>query len=127
MPIIEVCTPDRLPTVRELFIEYVKVIAVDLCFQDFDRELADFFGRYAPLAGSLLLALDGADVAGCVALRKIGDGICEMKRFYVRSAFRGKGLGCVLVSDVIVVARQIGYERMCLDMLSSMKAAIVLY
>jgi len=127
MPIIEVCAPDRLPTVRELFIEYAKAIAVDLCFQDFDRELVELPGRYAPPAGSLLLALDGANAAGCVALRNIGDGICEMKRLYVRPAFRGKGLGRALAGDIIAAAKQIGYERMRLDTLSSMKEAIALY
>ena len=127
MPIIEVCAPDRLATVRELFIEYAQAIAVDLCFQDFERELTELPGRYAPPAGSLLLALDGANAAGCVALRNIGDGICEMKRLYVRPAFRGKGLGRALASDIIAAAKQIGYERMRLDTLSSMKEAIALY
>ena len=84
MPIIEVCAPNRLPTARELFIEYAQAIAVDLCFQDFERELTELPGRYAPPAGNLLLALDGTNAAGCVALRNIGDGICEMKRLYVR-------------------------------------------
>ena len=127
MPIIEVCAPDRLPTARELFIEYAQAIAVDLCFQDFERELTELPGRYAPPAGSLLLALDGTNAAGCVALRKIGDGICEMKRLYVRPAFRGQGLGRALARDIIAAARQIGYERMRLDTLSSMKEAIALY
>ena len=127
MPIIEVCERDRLPTVRELFVEYAQAIAVDLCFQGFERELTELPGRYAPPAGSLLLALDGANAAGCVALRNIGDGICEMKRLYVRPAFRGKGLGRALTSDIIAAAKQIGYERMRLDTLSSMKEAIALY
>ena len=127
MPIIEVCAPDPLPTVRELFIEYAQAIAVDLCFQDFERELTELPGRYAPPAGSLLLALDGTNAAGCVALRNLGDGICEMKRLYVRPAFRGKGLGRALASDIVAAARQIGYERMRLDTLSSMKEAIALY
>ena len=127
MPIIEVCAPDRLPAVHELFIEYAKAIAVDLCFQDFDRELVELPGRYVPPAGSLLLALDGTNAAGCVALRKIGDGICEMKRLYVRPAFRGQGLGRALAGEIIAAAKQIGYERMRLDTLSSMKEAIALY
>lgn len=112
MPIIEVCTPDRLPTVRELFVEYVKATAVDLCFQNFDRELTELPGRYAPPEGRLLLALDGTKATGCVALRKISDGICEMKRLYVRPAFRGKGLGRTLTGEIIAAAKQIGYERM---------------
>jgi len=127
MPIIEISAPDRLSTLRELFTEYAQAIAVDLCFQGFDRELVELPGRYAPPAGRLLLALDGANAAGCVALRKIGDGICEMKRLYVRPACRGKGLGRALASDIIAAARQIGYERMRLDTLGSMKEAIALY
>jgi|ERR1043166_5626529 ribosomal protein S18 acetylase RimI-like enzyme len=127
MPIIEASAPDHLSTVRELFVEYANAIAVDLCFQDFDRELVELPGRYAPPTGSLLLALDGTTAAGCVGLRKIGDGICEMKRLYVRAAFRGKGLGRALASDIIAAAGRIGYERMRLDTLSSMKAAIALY
>lgn len=127
MPIIQACTPDRLPTVRELLVEYAKAIAVDLCFQDFDRELAELPGRYAPPEGRLLLASDGAIATGCVALRKIGDGICEMKRLYVRPAFRGKGLGRALAGEIIAAAKPIGYERMRLDTLGSMKEAIALY
>jgi ribosomal protein S18 acetylase RimI-like enzyme len=116
-----------LAVVRELFVEYAKAIEVDLCFQDFDRELAELPGQYAPPAGRLLLSTDGPNAAGCVALRKIGDGICEMKRLYVRPAFRRNGLGRALAVEIVAAARQIGYERMRLDTLSSMKAAIALY
>ena len=90
MQIVETHSGEHLAVIRELFVEYAKAIQVDLCFQDFDRELAELPGRYAQPEGRLLLALDGTKVAGCVALRKIGDGICEMKRLYVRPAFRGK-------------------------------------
>src|SRR6187401_3275807 len=79
---------EHLAVIRELFVEYAKAIQVDLCFQDFDRELAELPGRYVPPEGRLLLSLDGTKAAGCVALRKIGDGICEMKRLYVRPVFR---------------------------------------
>ena len=127
MQILAAHSSELLPDLRELFVEYAKAIAVDLCFQDFDRELVELPGRYVPPAGSLLLALDGTNAAGCVALRKIGDGICEMKRLYVRPAFRGKGLGRALAGEIIAAAKQIGYERMRLDTLNSMKEAIALY
>jgi putative acetyltransferase len=137
MQILEAHFTEHLPAIRELFLEYANAIPVDLCFQNFDRELTELPGRYAPPEGRLLLALDGTKTAGppcsrtvaagCVALRKIGGGICEMKRLYVRPAFKGKGLGRALASEIIAAAKQIGYERMRLDTLSSMKEAIALY
>ena len=118
---------ERVATVRELFREYAKGIGIDLCFQDFDRELAELPGKYAPPEGRLLLALEGTKVAGCVALRKIGDDTCEMKRLYVRPAFRRKGVGRLLARAVIEAAGKCGYARMRLDTLSSMAEAIALY
>ena len=127
MQILAAHSRELLPDLRELFVEYAKAIAVDLCFQDFDRELRELPGRYAPPEGRLLLARDGTKAAGCVALRKIGEGICEMKRLYVRPAFRGKGLGRSLAGEVITAAKLIGYEHMRLDTLGSMNEAIALY
>ena len=127
MNIIQAHTAAHLPVVRKLFIEYSNAIAVDLCFQSFDRELAELPGLYAPPDGRLLLALAGADAAGCVALRKIGERICEMKRLYVRPAFRRKGLGRTLTNHIVAAATDIGYERMRLDTLGSMQEAIRLY
>jgi ribosomal protein S18 acetylase RimI-like enzyme len=118
---------EQVGTVRELFREYAEGIGFDLCFQNFDQELAELPGKYAPPEGRLLLALEGREVAGCVASRKIGDGTCEMKRLYVRPAFRGRGIGRMLAKAVIDAAGDCGYERMRLDTLSSMNQAIVLY
>ena len=125
--IIPALADEHLAGIRELFIEYANWLEVDLCFQNFNQELADLPGRYAPPEGCLLLATQGTEVAGCVALRKIGDGVCEMKRLYVRPAYRGKGAGRMLAQAVIDAARKCGYQRMRLDTLPSMKAAIGLY
>jgi len=121
MRILEAHSTNHLPIVRELFVEYANSIEIDLCFQSFDRELAELPGKYAPPDGRLLLAFENNQSAGCVALRKIDTDICEMKRLYVRPAFRGKGLGRALASSIITAAREIGYEHMRLDTLGSMK------
>jgi putative acetyltransferase len=127
MPIVESPSHEQIACVRELFVEYANALGVDLCFQGFERELAELPGRYAPPSGRLLLALEGAEAAGCVALREIGDGLCEMKRLYVRPVFRRNKLGRTLAAEIIAAARAVGYERMRLDTLSSMKVALQLY
>jgi ribosomal protein S18 acetylase RimI-like enzyme len=127
MQTLQAHSTEYLAAIRELFTEYANSIEVDLCFQSFDRELTELPGRYAPPGGRLLLAMEGTRAVGCVALRKIDDGICEMKRLYLRPSFRRQGLGRELARAIITAAREIGYERMRLDTLSSMKEAIALY
>jgi len=113
---------------RELFKEYEAWLEVDLCFQSFEKELAELPGKYAPPDGRLLLAVDDGRVAGRAALRKFDDGICEIKRLFLRSEFRGHGLGRKLAEEIIREAKQIGYERMRLDTLPpKMNDAIALY
>jgi ribosomal protein S18 acetylase RimI-like enzyme len=112
---------------RDLFREYAAESKLDLCFQNFEAELAGLPGAYAPPQGRLLLALQDGVLAGCVALRKFEGDICEMKRLFVRPEFRGRGVGRVLSARVIEEARQAGYARMRLDTLARMAAAVALY
>lgn len=122
-------TAEDFATARALFQEYQRAIGVDLCFQSFEKELNSLSQMYAPPHGALFLAIRSTDgePAGCVAVRRLDEGICEMKRLYVRPDARGHGLGRELVGIVMAEARRLGYTRMRLDTLASMTEARALY
>jgi putative acetyltransferase len=125
--IVQADSPTLVEEARRLFQEYAADIRVDLCFQNFQEELAALPGKYAPPEGTLLLARENDDFAGCVAVRKLEPEICEMKRLYVRPLFRGRGVGRLLAGHAITEARRTGYRVMRLDTLAWMKPAIALY
>ena len=127
LSIREAVQPADITAARELFQEYAASLGFDLCFQGFGEELAGLTGLYAPPGGRLLLGYHGESVAGCVALRPREPNICEMKRLYVRPAYRSTGLGRLLVERIIAEARKAGYQSMRLDSLPSMHAALTLY
>lgn len=118
---------NMLEEIRQLFIEYVQSLGVDLAFQDFDKELETLPGKYAPPYGVLILASVEENAAGCVALRRLSEDTCEMKRLYVRDAYRGLGIGKALIGMLIDEARELGYKFIRLDTLPTMKNAQSLY
>jgi putative acetyltransferase len=115
LEIIQAETSEQIEETRRIFREYEAWLDLDLCFQGFAEELANLPGKYQPPEGRLLLAIADGKVAGCVALRKLEAGVCEMKRLFVRDEFRGRKIGGGLIEKLIAEAKEIGYEKMRLD------------
>jgi putative acetyltransferase len=128
LALVQAESPAQIGRVRELFLEYAQSLRVNLCFQNFEEELAGLPGHYAPPDGRLLLAEYEGRLAGCVALHQWEPGVCEMKRLYLRPSFRGKGCGRVIAETIISEARKIGYQCMRLDTIEPiMKDAVEMY
>jgi len=125
--VIPAKTTAHINTARRLFREYENFLGVDLCFQDFENELTELPGKYAPPQGALLFALVDEIVAGCVAVRKFETNICEMKRLYIRPHYRGNKIGRMLAEKIIDEAIKLGYSTMLLDTLTHLKQAMALY
>ena len=119
--------PEHSEAVRAIFREYAESLGVDLSFQSFDAELAELPGMYAAPHGRVLLAWHDGEVAGCVALRPLDEGACEMKRLYVRPAGRGQQLGRRLVDAIIQAAKETGYTKIRLDTLPHLQTALHIY
>ena len=133
-PTIQLITPDspeHLDAIRQIFTEYAEQLGIDLCFQNFEAELADLPGEYSSPTGALLLALVDGDVAGCCGLRALDSvdypNAAEMKRLFVRKAFRRFGLGRQLAEATLDAARVAGYHCVLLDTLDDMESARALY
>lgn len=127
MDIVRVTGGPRLAIIRRLFREYQQDLGVDLCFQSFEEELAGLPGRYGPPGGAILLAHHRCHAAGCVALRDLGKGVCEMKRMFVRPRFRGLGLGRALAEAIVSEGRRLGYRTMKLDTVPKLQTALSIY
>jgi len=119
--------PEQLDQVRGILCEYAASLDFQLCFQSFDQELAGLPGAYAPPAGRCLIAMEDGQIAGIVALRALEEGACEMKRLFVRPAFRRTGLGRRLAEAIVAEARAAGYRVMRLDTVPAMQRAQRLY
>ena len=115
LQIVQTHNDEMIEEARALFREYETWLGMDLCFQNFEQEVAELPGKYAPPSGRLYLAYVDNQLAGCIAMRTIGDGICEMKRLFVSDGFRGARIGVSLIGQLIEDARSEGYERMRLD------------
>ena len=128
MEIIQAETPEAIEQARLLFREYEAWLGMSLCFQNFEEEVANLPGRYAAPDGRLFLAFVDENLAGCIALRKLEEGVCEMKRLFVREDFRGRKTGIILIEKLIEEAKAIGYQKMRLDTYpTKMANAVKLY
>ena len=128
MTIVQAETDEQINDARLLFREYETWFGLDLCFQDFEQEVAELPGKYAKPHGRLLLAYSKDKLAGCIAMRKLEEGECEMKRLFVRGGFRGQRIGVKLIEKVIEEARKEKYTTMRLDTFPEMMAkAVSLY
>lgn len=115
LEIVQTHSDEMIAEARQLFREYEAWLGLDLCFQGFEQELAGLPGKYIPPSGRLYLAYVDNQLAGCIAMRALDDGVCEMKRLFVRQGFRGARVGVQLIERLIEEARAEGYERMRLD------------
>ena len=132
MPGLQFVTEEgrEMNQIRELFREYEQALGEDLCFQSFEAELENPLKKYDAGNGAILLAYHENEACGCIALQSLADkeeGVCEMKRLYVRPAFRKLGIGRLLVDKILEVAKEKGYKKMKLDTLKKLGAAIDLY
>lgn len=125
--LVEARSPEEFSAARELFEEYAAALGVDLCFQNFNHELDHLAEMYSPPSGCLLLARRAGAYTGCGAIRRDSEGVCEMKRLYLRDGVRGAGLGRGIAEALIVKARALGYKKLVLDTLEQMTAARALY
>ncbi|MBI5402868.1 MAG: GNAT family N-acetyltransferase [Ignavibacteriae bacterium] len=112
---------------KVLFLEFADSLNFNLCFQNFQKEIEDLPAMYSEPGGCLLLSCENEKPFGCVAVRKFEDGICEMKRLYIPESHRGRGIGRELAERIISKAKELGYKKMRLDTLETMKEAISLY
>jgi putative acetyltransferase len=117
----------ELTTAIQLFKDYALELNADLCFQSFDAELTDPLKKYGAPKGALFIAYYNNEVAGCIALQPLVDGSCEMKRLYVKPDFRKHKIGDALVQQLLETAKTLGYQKMKLDTLERLQAAINLY
>ena len=128
MMIVQAETDEQMRDARLLFREYESWLGMDLCFQDFEHEVAELPGKYAKPHGRLLLAYSDGKLAGCIAMRKLEDGVCEMKRLFVRDGFRGQKIGIQLIEKVIEESRKENYKKLRLDTFPpKMAKAVSLY
>jgi putative acetyltransferase len=123
----EATSAAQITTVRGLFLEYAKWLNYRTCFEDFQAELDGLPGEYGAPDGCLILAYYEDIPAGCVALRKVKSGVCEMRRLWVREKFRGKNIGWNLAEEIIKQARKMGYRKMILETIPLMERAISIY